>query len=424
MWKIEDKMTSIKEDVKKFFELKYEPIVHSLLDCDLYKFSMGQCYHHQFDNITAEWDFKARNVGVGLKHEKYTADDIEEIKNQIKAYCALRFDKDDLKYLGQRCVWIHQDYLNFLSFWHPRFEDFKISSDSPSGLKITFSGVQEYVTYYEIPLLEICAEVYYRNHYDYNKLFNDYKKETYDKINKLKNGEYDLATWSDFGCRRRLSYEAEDWMIKTLLEEKAPGFIGTGCVDLAKKYGIAPVGTCAHEFFMTVGQGREGYDPAYSNKFALEAWVKEYGILNGIALTDTIGTDVFLKDFQLTYATLFNGVRHDSGDPYEWGEKIIAHYKKLGIDPLTKTLLFSDSLDGERATKIKKYFEGKCKVAFGIGTWWTAPQKIEALNIVAKTAIVNGKDVAKLSDAPGKNMCRNPEYIDYLKRTIEWRLSH
>lgn len=424
MWKIKDEVTSSENDVKKFFRLKYAPIVKSLLDTDAYKFSMGQCYHHQFDNLSAKWAFKARNVGASLDHDKFTDEDVSEIKNQIKAFCSLRFNADELNYLNSRLIWIHKDYTNFLSFWHPRYEDFEISQDSPSGLNIHFTGIQEYISYYEIPVLEIVAEVYYRNHYDYDKLLATFKKETYDKIEKIKSGEYQLSSWSEFGARRRLSYEAEDWLIKTLAAEKLPGFIGTSNVALAYKHKVTPVGTMAHEFILTVGQGIEGFDPAYSNKFALDAWVKEYGILNGIALTDTIGTEVFLKDFQLTYATLFGGVRHDSGDPFKWGEKIITHYKKLGIDPRTKTLLFSDSLNGEKATEIFSHFEGKCKVAFGIGTWWSAPQEIKPLNIVAKVVEVNDKPVAKLSDAPGKSMCEDPEYIEYLKRTVEWRLNH
>ena len=119
-------------------------------------------------------------------------------------------------------------------------------------------------------------------------------------------------------------------------------FVGTSNVYLAKKYGLTPVGT-SHEWIMCTGQGNHRHNPAYSSWYALDAWIKEYGVLNGIALTDTITTDCFLRDFQLTYATLFSGVRHDSGDPYEWGERLIAHYKSLGIDPKTKTLLFSDS---------------------------------------------------------------------------------
>jgi nicotinate phosphoribosyltransferase len=183
------------------------------------------------------------------------------------------------------------------------------------------------------------------------------------------------------------------------------------------------VGTMAHEFIMTVGQGYLKHNPAFSNWYALDAWVKEYGTMNGIALTDTIGTDVFLRDFKKTFATVFSGVRHDSGDPFAWGDKIIAHYKSLGIDPMTKTLMFSDGLNLKKATELNEYFKGKAQVAFGIGTDWSGPQGIDALNIVCKVAIVNGLDVAKLSDAEGKNMCRNPAAIEHLKNEIAWRMA-
>ena len=175
---------------------------------------------------------------------------------------------------------------------------------------------------------------------------------------------------------------------------------------------------------MCVGQGNHKHNPAYSNWYALDAWVKEYGVLNGTALTDAITTDCFLKDFQLTYSTLFSGVRHDSGDPYEWGDKMIRHYEELGIDPKTKTLLFSDSLDFDRATKINRYFKDKVKTAFGIGTYIANDTEVPALNIVMKTTACNGMDVAKISDVEGKGMCKNPDYIHYLKRCIDWRMQH
>lgn len=410
--------------------MKYEPMVKSLLDTDAYKLSMGQVYHHQWGNDKATWDFKARNVGTNFEHESYTEKDVQEIKEQIKAYCSLRFQPEELDYLRKAFPWIHNDYINFLSFWHPRYEDFEISHEGPSGLKITFKGVQEYVSFYEIPVLEICAEVYYRSHYDYDKLFDDFKKETEDKLAKIRDGAFNLETWSEFGARRRLSYNAQDWLIGRLVEEKRKyptgamkGFVGTSNVYLAMKYNIKAVGTMAHEF-VELFQGHRQYNLSYSNWFAMDSWIREYGVWNGIALTDTLGLDIFLKDFNRTFATVFSGVRHDSGDPIVWGDKMIAHYKKLGIDPLTKTLLFSDSLDGEKATKIANYFKGKANVAFGIGTWWSAPQNIKPLNIVCKTVLVNGGDVVKLSDSPGKCMCRNPEYIDFAKRAIEWRLQH
>lgn len=178
----------------------------------------------------------------------------------------------------------------------------------------------------------------------------------------------------------------------------------------------------AHEWIMCVGQGNHKHNCAYSNWYALDAWVKEYGVLNGTALTDAITTDCFLRDFQLTYATLFSGVRHDSGDPYEWGDKMIAHYRRLGIDPNTKTLLFSDGLNFEAADRLYRYFHGRARVAFGIGTFLTNDTCVPPLNIVMKTIICNGMDVAKISDTPGKGMCQNPEYVNYLQRCIDWRM--
>lgn len=180
----------------------------------------------------------------------------------------------------------------------------------------------------------------------------------------------------------------------------------------------------AHEWIMCVGQGNHKHNPAYSNWYALDAWVKEYSVLNGTALTDTITTDCFLRDFQLTYATLFSGVRHDSGDPFEWGEKMLKHYEGLNIDAKEKTLLFSDSLDFARADALYRHFNGRAKVAFGIGTYLANDTKEKPLNIVMKTTSCNNMDVAKISDTPGKGMCKNPAYVDYLQRSIDWKMMH
>lgn len=433
MWAINGKLTNDESEVMKAFNLKYAPMVKSPLDTDQYKKSMKQAYLHQFSGDHATWDFKARNVGDAASHEKYTAEDREEIKNQIRAYCALRYTEEELAFLGDPVTrpWIHNNFIEVERDWKPHFEDFEIEDDPISGLAIHTKGVQWKISDYEIPVLEIAAETYYRNHYDYEKLAKEFKEKTEEKLRFMREGIYAPGIFSEFGARRRVSFELQDWLIGRLVEEKKhnaigpiQGFIGTSNMYLAMKYGVTAVGTMAHEFIMTVGQGHLYHNPAYSNWFALDAWVKEYGTMNGIALTDTIGTDVFLKDFRKTFATLFSGVRHDSGDPYAWGDKMIAHYKSLGIDPLTKTLMFSDGLNLQKATEINKYFKGKAKVAFGIGTDWSGPQGIEALNIVCKVAIVNGLDVAKLSDAPGKNMCRNPEAIERLHREIDWRMTY
>lgn len=422
MWFIDGKYTNDLEFVKDYFGLKYLPMVRSLIDQDLYKISMGQTYHHQFGNLKTTWDFKARNVGEGTTHYSVYTDE-DEINNQLRAYAALRFDEDELEYLNKKCPWIKQDYINFLRFWHPRLEDFQFTTSNKFGTGIMFFGVQEYIEYYEIPVLEIFAEVYYRNHYNYDELLKGFKVETEKKIQKLKSQKYHLGTWSEFGARRRLSFEAQDWLIGRLAEEQLPGFIGTSNVLLAKKYGVTPVGTCAHEFIECVGQGNPMYNPAYSNKIAMEAWIKEYGVWNGIWLTDTIGDELCRRDMQKTYATLFSGVRNDSGDPFKWADDWIQHYANLGIDPKTKTLLFSNSINSiELWDKLCRYVEDRAKPAFGIGTYWSGPQTIDPLNIVAKVVLVNGMDVAKLSDDPGKTMCRSAEYVDYLKRTIDWRL--
>ena len=252
----------------------------------------------------------------------------------------------------------------------------------------------------------------------------DFKTRARKKLLALKDGLYEVGAFSEFGLRRRYSGEMQDWLINLMVVHNVPGFVGTSNVYLAKKYGLKPVGTMAHEFTQVVGQAHHEHNPAYSNHYMMKAWVKEYQTQNGIALTDTIGTDVFLRDFNLTYATLFSGVRHDSGDPIAWGEKIIAHYKKLGIDPKTKTLLFSDSLNFEKAMDIYRHFKDKAKVAFGIGTYLSNDCGVEPLNIVFKVIEANGSPVCKLSDVEGKSMCRDEEYISYLRRTIDWRLAH
>ena len=397
-----------------------ERIITSLLETDAYKFSMGQAIYHQFSDFKTTWSFKCRNEDV-----HFTKEMVDEIKRQLLLYTELRFKEDELEYL-HNITWIKGSYVDFLRLWKPRYEDFTISTDAPCGLSIETKGTWLNTSMYEIPTLAIVNEVYFRMAYDYDKLMESFRERLDAKIAKLENGEYDLAAFSEFGMRRRLSGEAQDLAVKRLKDANTGNsvFVGTSNVYLAKKYNIKAVGTMAHEWIMCVGQGNHKHNPAYSNWYALDAWVKEYGVLNGTALTDAITTDCFLKDFQLTYATLFSGVRHDSGSPFDWGDKMIAHYESLGIDPKTKTLLFSDSLDFERATAIKKYFEGRAKIAFGIGTFIANDTDAPALNIVMKTTACNGMDVAKISDVEGKGMCKNPDYIHYLERCINWRMTH
>ncbi len=394
-----------------------ERIINSLLSNDLYKFSMGQAIFHQHNGKRTHWAFKCRN-----KEVHFTEEMVNEIKRQIELYSELRFTEEELNYLRDNYIWIHQDYLDYLKFWHPVASDIVIGTNSECGLTVEFEGSATNVSPYETPIMAIICEVYYRLGGQYEELLSNYKESVEEMIKSIK--ENPIGNFSDFGFRRRLSYEAQDYLIKRFTEERVTGFIGTSNVYLAMKYGIRAMGTMAHEWVQAVGQGNQKHNPAYSNWYMMDAWVKEYGVLNGIALTDTITTDCFLKDFQLTYATLFSGVRHDSGDPFIWGKVMIAHYESLGINPKEKTLLFSDSLNFERASKIYAYFKDKCKVAFGIGTYISNDTAIEPLNIVLKITKCNGRDVAKLSDVEGKGMCKNPAYIDYLRRCINWRLNN
>ena len=397
-----------------------EQIINSLLENDLYKFSMGQAIYHLYSDYKTTWSFKCRNEGIYFSEEM-----VEEIKRQIKLYCELRFKEDELEYLNS-IRWLKGSYVDFLRIWHPRFEDYEIKHEGVCGLTVETKGTWLNTSMYEVPTLAIINETYFRMKYDMEVLQKEFEEKLEAKINLLKEGRLNIGAFSEFGLRRRLNGYSQDLAIRRLSEEDFPEtiFAGTSNVFLAKKYHLTPVGTMAHEWVQAVGQGNRKHNPAYSNWYMMDAWVKEYGVLNGIALTDTITTDCFLKDFQLTYATLFSGVRHDSGDPFVWGDKMIAHYDSLGIDPKTKTLLFSDSLDFERASEIYAYFKDKTRVAFGIGTYITNDTSVPSLNIVMKITRCNGCDVAKLSDVEGKGMCKNSDYVDYLQRCIDWRMKN
>ncbi|MBP5417573.1 MAG: nicotinate phosphoribosyltransferase [Clostridiales bacterium] len=400
--------------------MKLDRIITSLLETDMYKFSMGQAIYHQYPSYKTTWTFRCRNTDV-----HFTSEMIQEIKDQLMAYCELRFTEEELAYLDQ-IKWIKGSYIDFLRLWQPRFEDFEITTDADCGLSIETRGTWLNTSMYEIPTLAIVNEVYFRMAYNYDELIKSFEDRLKEKIGWLQSGKYCISSFSEFGMRRRLSAHAQDMAVKALAEAdlSESKFVGTSNVYLAKKYNLTPVGTMAHEWIMCIGQGDHKHNPAYSNWYALRAWVDEYGVLNGTALTDTITTDCFLRDFQLTYSTLFSGVRHDSGDPIEWGEKMIAHYTSLGIDSRTKTLLFSDSLNFEKADKIYRHFRDRAKVAFGIGTYIANDTCVPALNIVMKTTLCNGQDVAKISDVAGKGMCKNPDYVHYLQRCIDWRMEH
>ncbi len=409
--------------------MKLHKIITSLLETDLYKFSMGQAIYHQYPSFKTRWTFKCRNEDV-----KFTEEMVGEIKEQIKNFCSLKFSEDELSYLA-KIEWLHEDYIDYLRLWKARYEDFVISTDDDCGFSLEAYGTWLNTSMYEIPVLAIINEVYFRMAYNYNELFEQYKRKLEEKKNWLISGKYNLGGFSEFGLRRRLSAEAQELAVKTLCENnknyKDSKCVGTSNVFLAKKYNVVPVGTMAHEFIMCVGQGNPMYNPAYSNKLAMESWTKEYGVLNGTYLTDTIGDKSTHLDMGYTFSICFSGVRHDSGDPYEWGEEWIRHYEKFynkyhdeRVNPKNKTLLFSDSLDFERASSLYSYFKDKIKVAFGIGTYIANDTDVPPLNIVMKVSECNDSPVAKLSNCTNKTMCKDKEYIDYLQKTIDWRIRH
>ncbi len=404
-----------------------EQIITSLLDNDLYKFNMGQCLLHQYADANVVWEYRNRDAAS----RNFTAEMVEEIQEQVKAFCSLKFTKEELDYLSRSCPWLSKDYISFLSIYHPQYEWFDIKLGEDKQLSLTVTGPQFLTTYCETPVMSIISETWFKMELAdnaYASAEEELYKRTDEKIEKLKKGELQLGVFSDFGTRRRFSKHSFDVIIGKFAAATADfngsAFVGTSNVEFAKKHGIRPVGTIAHELIQTIGQGYPERNPAYSNKFVMDAWHQEYGTENGTYLTDCIGTDVFLKDFDKVNAKLFDGVRHDSGDPFEWGEKLLAHYKSLGIDTKEKTLLFSDSLDFEKAHSIRRAFKDRAKVVFGIGTYIVADTNVKYMNQVLKVVEVNGRPVAKLSDVEGKNMCRDPKYIDYLQRSIKWRMEH
>ncbi len=393
--------------------MKLAPIVLSLLDTDLYKFNMNQVIFHKHTDLCGEYDFRCRNKGV-----RFTPEMLEEINGQIDHLCSLRFTREELDYL-RSIRFIRPDYVEFLRLWHLIRDYVETGLEEDGQLRIVVRGPLFSAMQFEIYLLEIVNEVYFRMKYDYEVLLASAREKLERKIEDFRSGKYTFR-FAEFGARRRLSREWEEIVVRRLTEE-TEACVGTSNVWLAMKYHLTPIGTFAHEF-VQMYQGIDSIPLAYTNHYALADWYDEYRGDNGTALTDTLTTDLFLLDFNRAMVNNFTGVRHDSGDPYAWGEKMIAHYQKYGVDPRTKLLLFSDSLNFDKAQALYDAFHDRAKVSFGIGTFCSNDTCEEALNIVIKLQMVNGRPVAKLSDSPGKAMCRDMAYLEYLKRAVAFRL--
>ena len=391
-----------------------KPVIHSLLDTDLYKFTMWQTMLHRFPQTQAEYTFLSRKVS------KFPlAELIGDVNREFDHLCSLSFRPDELKYLaGLR--FIKKDFVDFLRIF--RFQRAFISARAVGGdLEIIVNGPQVHVMAFEIFVLAIVNELYFRR-FDEKSARAEGKRRLLGKIEQLRRFESDEAPrrhpfeMFDFGLRRRFSFDWQREVVDTFKHQIPQYFKGTSNVLLARDLGLVPIGTMAHEYLQTYQS--LGVRLRDFQKAALEGWVQEYRGDLGTALTDVVGMDAFLADFDLYFAKLFDGLRHDSGDPVVWGEKALSHYEKLRIDPHTKRLVFSDGLDIPTALKLYRHFADRTQAGFGIGTNLSNDMGLETLHIVMKLTRCNGQPVAKLSDSPGKTMCDDQTFLAYLRQVF------
>ncbi|MQA20161.1 nicotinate phosphoribosyltransferase [Rugamonas rivuli] len=398
-----------------------QPIIRSLLETDLYKFTMWQAlFTSAYNDNEAEYRFVCR---------KPPAMPLAELKDalvrEVEHLCSLSFREEELNYL-RSLRYIKSSFVDFLSIFRlqQRFISIEVNGE---GLDIVARGPQMHVMFFEIFILAIVGQLHARR-YPQQPALEEGRRRLAAKIARLRSFEAEAAALesvhpfglADYGLRRRFSSDWHEEVVQTLVAQVPSVFKGTSNVYLAMKLGLTPIGTVAHEFMQTF-QAVHDVPLRNSQKAALEAWVQTYRGDLGVALTDVVGMDAFLRDFDLYFAKLFDGLRHDSGDPAEWGEKALAHYAKLRIDAHTKLLVFSDSLNVEKSIELWRRFAPRTQVAFGIGTNLThdfGPQ-FPALEIVMKLVRCNGKPVAKLSDSPGKTICDDQTFLAYLRSVFD-----
>lgn len=369
--------------------------IKSLLDTDFYKLSMQMAVlqHYPIENVT--YKFTNRNTSMKFNGAAYNA-----IIDNITALATLRLTEDEFNYLKQY-KFLKINYLEYLRNYE--FNPDQVEVKFLDGdLDITIRGLWHETILWEVPLMAIISEAYFE-HVD-----TDWKKigwqEEQEGIARDKAFRLSVMNdkFTDFGTRRRRSFEVQDIVVKAFKDANVANFYGTSNVFLAYKYGIKAIGTFAHEFVQGIS-ALEGL--RYANKFALRKWQEVYGGSLGYALTDTFGTDAFFRDFDQSLARVYDGVRHDSGCPFTFADKMIKHYNTLNIDPTTKLIVFSDSLDVEKALAISKHCAGKIRCSFGIGTAFSNSFKdSKPLNMVIKLREVEGIPVVKLSDSPGKEI--------------------
>ncbi|HUQ76808.1 MAG TPA: nicotinate phosphoribosyltransferase, partial [Burkholderiales bacterium] len=341
---------------------------------------------------------------------------IDEIAGEVAALASLRFREDELAYLrGLR--FMKSDFVDFLALFHFNDKYVRIGAgEQPGEMDITIRGPWLHTIMYEIPVLAIASEVYFRRTQPRPDL-DEGRRRLRAKIDLVRTVERELDfRISDFGTRRRFSLAWHEEVLQTQKREMPEHFAGTSNVWFAMRNNLTPLGTMAHEYM----QACQALGPRLrdSQTYAFDKWAQEYRGDLGIAVADTYGTDAFLRDFDMYFCKLFDGARHDSGDPFDWGEKLIAHYRRNRVDPRTKQLIFSDQLSFPLAIAIARRFHGRAITAFGIGTNLTNDLGYEPINIVIKMTECNGQPVAKVSDAPGKTVSKDAGYLRYLRQVF------
>jgi len=394
------------------------PIIHSLLDTDLYKFTMLQVVLHKFPQTHSVYHFRCRN----LEDTVYPLVDIlDGLNEQLDHLCNLKYKEDELQYL-RKLRFIKSDFVDYLELFQLKRRFIQASIDNEGRLDIRIEGPMVQAMMFEIFVLAIVNELYF-SRIKTDEVWAEGERRLQAKLELIQ--QYEKSQQpndppflvSDFGTRRRYSFEWQKHVVAAFHKSVPNVFRGTSNVLLAKELNITPIGTMAHEFL----QAFQALDVRLRDfqKAALETWVQEYRGDLGIALTDVVGMDAFLRDFDLYFAKLFDGLRHDSGDPYEWGDKAYAHYRKLKIDTKTKMLTFSDGLNLPKAWELHQYFKDRFQVSFGIGTNLTNDMGQTPLNIVLKLVECNGQSVAKISDSPGKTMTDNDTFLAYLRQVFQ-----
>jgi len=386
-------------------------IIKSILDSDLYKFTMMNAVVKHFPSLKVKYKFTDRNK-ISFP-DGFDKDLINEVKEMEK----LQLTNDEKIFLTEKCGdFLPPTFIDLLKGYRFDSNELKISLNDNNQLNIEIEGYWYSTILWEVPLMALISELYFIKTGQKVDLFDN--DNVYHDIDKVTSMLSHNAFFADFGTRRRYSYENQDRIVTLFKRHGGDKFVGTSNVHFAMKYDLKPIGTMAHEWIM-VHAAIYGYKMA--NTLASENWVDVYGGQLGTVLSDTYTTDVFFRTFDMKMSKLYDGVRHDSGDPFVFADKVIVHYKSLGIDPMSKLIVFSDGLNTKLATEIKEYCVGKIMCSFGIGTHFTNDVGVTPLNMVIKIyqVWVNGEwvNAVKLSDDLGKNT-GDPTEVELSKQVL------